>query len=164
MFSHVCSCISQVCCCFSLISCFTHPRFWVVLRNPRFYENANSGAPGQWKVSDGTVAKPVREAKSSPPDRWLGQNGSAFAGFQVPGVFQEGGNYRKSHGWLLVAFVVFFTFIYYGWLAASGICFFWTFIYTYTFYETNSLPPENRIFCCKRKVNFPSIAFAGATR
>ena len=38
--------------------------------NPSKPPTCQLGAPGQWKVSDGTVAKPVGEAKS-PPDRWL---------------------------------------------------------------------------------------------
>ena len=68
------------------------------------FSNANSGAPGQWKVSDGTVAKPVGEAKS-PSD------GSALR--RVPGT---GGFSRKGE-------TTSRAFIKHQGLVAGSICF-----------------------------------------
>lgn len=62
------------------------------------FSNANSGAPGQWKVSDGTVAKPVGEAKSPSDGSKPGRNGSALRRVPGTGGFQ-GGNYQQSGCW-----------------------------------------------------------------
>ena len=126
-----------------LISCFTRP-WW---KTPDFSKcdlDTNSLPPGQWKVSDGTVAKPVGNAKSPFSTRWLLVKTGQKVGVDLirRGLAPE---------WVVVGTICFL-------LSLPGSVFFWRFIYIY-FSWNYQFDPENRPFAPKGKFIFQSLIF-----